>query len=52
MTEILLDVARPTASIDEAEPFAVETVKVFALEQKQKHSPRRHEGHEVSNALI
>ncbi|MFI3119522.1 MAG: hypothetical protein QX203_06055, partial [Methylococcaceae bacterium] len=30
---------------------APETVKVFVLEQKQKPSPRRHEGHEVFNAL-
>ncbi len=30
---------------------AGETVKVFDLEQKQKPSPRRHEGHEVFNAL-
>ncbi|MFI3119835.1 MAG: hypothetical protein QX203_07640, partial [Methylococcaceae bacterium] len=28
-----------------------ESVKVFVLEQKQKHSPRRHEGHEVFNTL-
>ena len=26
-------------------------MKVFVLEQKQKPSPRRHEGHEVFNAL-
>jgi hypothetical protein len=31
---------------------AGETVKVFVLEQKQKHSPRRHEGHEVFSMLI
>jgi len=30
-------------SFQNAGPQAPETVKVFALEQKQKHSPRRHE---------
>lgn len=45
MTEILLDVAHPTASIDEAEPFAVTNV----MEQPRAH--RRHSSTQVLEEL-